>query len=453
MQWDMIKSIHFIGIGGIGMSALAQICHHKGMQVRGSDEGKNHQVSHLLAQGIHVHCGHDASYLDPSVQVVVISSAITEDNPEYRAAEQLGIPVIHRSECLRYLFNDHDILAVAGSHGKTTTTALLGQCLRDAGMDLSVVVGGIMNNTNTNFVCGHEKTAVIEADESDQSHLRFDRISYGVITNIDHDHCWDQLLLSFCSFVRLAQQRIMMNFDDKGCQAVFKKLSPQDREKTWLYGTHSACHIQLLSYKHTSEGILFSCKTPEGVWSDVPLKLWGHHNILNTLSVIGIALSLGVSKEAIYRGLSRFSGVGRRMTQVGFYKKIPVMDDYAHHPTAIKSVLKALVNGGYSRILCLFQPHRYTRLRDTMDELSNAFTRAASCIVLPVYGAGEAFIAGATSADLAKKISAFQECHLVDQDQDICRDFIHALTDKKSFDVIIFFGAGDVTDWAHALVK
>ena len=453
------KKIHFIGIGGIGMSALAHVCYHKGMIVQGSDRIIGAQSRALMDKGVNVYLGHDALHIDRSVHIVVASSAISHDNPEYQAARQMGIPLMHRSELLRQLLQSYRIFAVTGTHGKTTTTALLGCCLCHAGMDPFVMVGGIMQGTGTNFLLGKSNIAVVEADESDKSHLQFDGIDHGIITNIDHDHmdtynhCWDTLLDSFVDFVRMAQHRVMMNGNDPGCCALFEKLTHEDRLKIWRYGTHVSHEIQLLSYRQTPDGTVFSCKTPHGVWKDISLHLWGYHNIMNALGSLGLALSIGGCKDTIDQGMRRFAGVQRRMSRVGVYQGIPVIDDYAHHPTAIKSNLQILVDRGYKKILCVFEPHRYTRLKQNMDAFVDALSNASLCVILPVYSAGEDAIDGATSYDLAEKISKRQEYILYDKGHGLFKSFLDGVLNECDYDVIIFFGAGDVTDLAHRLVK
>ena len=460
IQWNTVKTVHFIGISGIGMSALAQFCHHAGRSVQGSCLHHSSLTRTMADNGVSIFIGHCASVISSAIDVVVVSSAIDRDNAELCAAHQLGIPVIHRSDLLRCMGKERSVVAITGTHGKTTTTAMIGHCLRTANLDPLVMVGGIMNNTGTNVIAGLGAHMVVEADESDKSHVNFDAIQYGIITNIDtdhmdtYDHSWSVLLDSFCTFIDLAHTRVIMNGNDPGCQALWERLDTTRRQKVWLCGTHTTCAIRLVASANTPTGVCFSCHTPNGQWDDVQLTLWGAYNTGYALLAIGVSIALGIPKDQVLRGLHSFSGVQRRMQVIGHYRTIPVIDDYAHHPASIKANLQILHDRGHRRVLCLFQPHRYTRLRDTMHDLKTAFLRAAACGILPVYDAGEHPIDGATSQDLVHHLERHQPCHRIDSGPTALATFVDTIINQSNhpWDAIIIFGAGTSSQWAHDLV-
>ena len=449
------KRIHFIGISGIGMSALALLCLHRGWSVQGSTIAPNESTQELSTQGARIFFHHDSSHISDDVECVVYSSAITEDNPELQAARARTIPTIHRSDLLRAFTDPLKTIAISGTHGKTTTTSLLGHVLHAGQRDPLIVSGGIMVHWNSPVYPGLGSVSVIEADESDRSHVNFSRLFGAILTNVEPEHMenygnsFDMMWESFRNFLNLSTDFVSLCGDAiEPYNAWVHNLS---RPITW-YGTRAKHDFYAQNIRTTSTGMIFDCDTPSGKWDDVVLNLWGHHNVLNALGVMSAGVHMGLSSDHIRQGLSSFLGVSRRLTQVGKRKGIPVIDDYAHHPTEISAVLQALSQRGYRKILVLCQPHRYTRLRDTMQAFTQCFNPSEHVTLLPVYGAGECPIPGYESCDLAKgvgqsgrSVSLFSDFLQAEQE-------VKDLLDTGCYDLLVCMGAGDITHLAKTFV-
>lgn len=447
------KRIHLIGIGGIGMGALALLCLQRGWVVQGSTLAENAMTQDLRARGALIFLNHGVEHVDASMEAVVYSSAIGEDNPELQAARGHNIPIFHRSDLLRAFVEGLKTVAISGTHGKTTTTSLLGHVLHGASEDPLILSGGVMGAWKSPLYPGRGSLAVVEADESDGSHGNFSQLSGALLTNVEADHMenyggsLDNLWSGFRDFLQLAQDFTLV------CRDAVDPLNPWLQNLsppiTW-YGTHPGSDFSAENIRTTPEGMSFDCHTPRGCWRHVVLKLWGHHNVLNALAVVGACVHLGISEEHIRQGLSTFLGVERRLTLVGTRRGIPIIDDYAHHPTEVAAVLETLHHRGYRRILALCQPHRYTRLRDTMDLFVSSFNYAAGVVIFPVYAAGEEPIEGAESKDLAQGLGALGKEVILSSLED--KKGLHDLMDSGAYDVVITLGAGNITDLAKDLV-
>ena len=448
------KRIHFIGISGIGMSALALLCLHRGWWVQGSALFQNESTEQLVALGAQVFLHHDSGHISQDLECVVYSSAISDDHPELQTARSRNIPTIHRSDLLRAFTSPLKTLAISGTHGKTTTTSLLGHVLHTSHMDPLIVSGGMMVHWNSPLYPGTGPFSVIEADESDQSHINFSTLFGAILTNIEPEHmgnygnCEDNLWHSFRQFLNLSTDFVSI------CRDAIDASSPWVQNLscpiTW-YGTDPKSDFYAENIRTTATGMMFDCDTPFGPLDDVALNLWGHHNVLNALGVISASLRIGLPTEGIRQGLASFSGVYRRLTLVGTKDGIPIIDDYAHHPTEIAAVLYALHRRGYTNILALCQPHRYTRLRDTMDAFARCFDHAHHVGILPVYGAGESPIEHCESENLVANIQNLGKKVTLVPNFSTAETHVKALMDAGHYDVVVCMGAGDITHLAKKL--
>lgn len=452
-----LNCTHFIGIGGIGMSALARLLLHKGHQIQGSNNGNNSQTQVLSHEGARIFNDHRDTNLGHDVTCVVVSSAIDRNNPEWQEAHNRGLPVIHRSELLKTLVKDSQVIAISGSHGKTTTTSLMGHLLIKAGKDPLVMAGGIMQGYQTNVHTGKSSLAVIEADESDGSHLNFSSLIGALITNISPEHLshygsWEKLVQSFEDFANMAHTSVLCG-DDKGVQLLKEERSNNQRI---FYGVSDSCQVRAQNIRPHDNGMVFNVSGALGPWKDVELKLWGHHNVLNALGVITMAKSLPIpiENEDIRQALASFQGVDRRMTHKGWLQnQVLILDDYAHHPREIETVLYTLRQRGYKRIACLCQPHRYTRLRDSFASFEECFEQADHVFLFPVYSSGEEEIADTHSEKLAQKLMARgKSTNLYGPWAESLEELKLALI-QGGFDVALCVGAGDITHLASALAQ
>lgn len=438
------------------MSALALLCLNRGWKVGGSTLGHNENTSALTAQGAEIFLNHAAENLGESTECVVYSSAIAESNPEIQAARLRNIPILHRSTLLRAFVHPLRTIGVSGTHGKTTTTSLLGHTIYAAHHQPLILSGGIMTHWNSPIYPGKGTIAVVEADESDHSHVNFSSLEGAILTNIEGDHMenyggsLDNVWASFQRFLQLSRHFASVCGD---------AIAPKN---PWLqnvscpitfYGTGSNADFCAENIRTTETGMRFDCLTPAGKWTDVSLNLWGHHNVLNALAVLSTCTHLHLSEDQIRFGLSTFSGVARRLTHVGNRGNVPIIDDYAHHPTEITAVLKTLNDRGFRRILAICQPHRYTRLRDCMELFSRCFQHADKIVLLPVYSAGEEVISDAESVDLAKKLTDLHHSVAMVPSWPQCTTDIGRLIDGGSYDVVVCMGAGDVTHLAKDLIE
>jgi UDP-N-acetylmuramate--alanine ligase len=454
-----IGTIHFIGIGGIGMSGIAEVMHILGYKVQGSDVADSAVVEGLRKAGIKVAIGHDPANLGDAA-VAVVSSAIGKDNVEMDAAYEKRIPVVRRAEMLAELMRLKSTVAVAGTHGKTTTTSMVAALLDAGGIDPTVINGGIINAYGSNARLGRSDWMVVEADESDGSFLRLDG-TIAIVTNIDPEHLdhygsFERVKDAFVEFVENVPfyGAALLCVDHPEVQTIIPRL--RDR-RVVTYGFAALADIRGHNLRPFPGGCTFdvSIRDREGeirMLSDVALPMPGRHNVQNALAAIGVAAELGIADATIARGFERFHGVKRRFTKVGEVGGATIIDDYGHHPVEIRAVLGAAREGAEGRVIAVVQPHRFTRLRDLMEEFHGAFNNADIVYVAPVYAAGEAPIEGVDSAALTEGLKArgHRAVSLVEGADDLARQ----LRDVAARgDMVICMGAGDITKWAAGLAN
>ena len=452
-----IGTIHFVGIGGIGMSGIAEVMHQLGYTVQGSDVAESYVVEKLRKAGIPVAIGHSADNLGDAA-VVVCSSAIKDANPEVQAAAERRLPRVKRAEMLAELMRMQKTVAVAGTHGKTTTTSMVAALLDSGGLDPTVINGGIITRSGSTGGVGKRDWWVIEADESDGSFLRLDG-TIAVVTNVDPEHLehygsFDAVKDAFVAFIENVPfyGLAVMCVDHPEVQSILSRI--RDR-RVVTYGFSALADVRADNVEAVAGGSRFDAvilgkdgerRAIEGVHVPIP----GRHNVQNALAAIAVALELGLSDEAIAGGFEKFEGVKRRFTRVGEVDGAIVIDDYAHHPTEIRAVLSAAREGAEGRVIAVMQPHRYTRLEALMDDFQNAFNDADVVFVTPVYPAGEEPIDGVDAAALVEGLRArgHRMVRTIGDLDELSRDLRDLAADG---DMIICMGAGDITKWAAAL--
>jgi UDP-N-acetylmuramate--alanine ligase len=452
-----IGTIHFVGIGGIGMSGIAEVMHILGYKVQGSDIADNYVVEGLRKAGIEVTIGQSADNLGDAA-VVVISTAIKKDNPEVEAAYARRIPVVRRAEMLAELMRLKSTVAVAGTHGKTTTTSMIATLLDAGGIDPTVINGGIINAYGSNARLGSSDWMVVEADESDGSFLRLDG-TLAVVTNIDPEHLdhygsFEKVKDAFVEFVENVPfyGAALLCVDHPEVQSIIPRL--RDR-RVVTYGFAAPADVRGENVTPVPGGNRFDVAIRDRAGavrsiSGIELPMPGRHNVQNALAAIGVAAELGIADEAIARGFEKFSGVKRRFTKVGEVEGVTIIDDYGHHPVEIKAVLSAAREGAEGRVIAVVQPHRYTRLRDLMEEFQGAFNDADIVMVAPVYAAGEEPIEGVDNAALVEGLK--QRGHRAVCTVDSAKEAARQLRDIAARgDMVICLGAGDITKWAAGL--
>ncbi|MSO54081.1 MAG: UDP-N-acetylmuramate--L-alanine ligase [Rhodospirillales bacterium] len=453
-----IGTIHFVGIGGIGMSGIAEVLRTLGYTVQGSDLSETTMVKQLRARGIPVAIGHREENVGDA-QVVVVSSAVAADNPEVVAARRKLVPVVRRAEMLGELMRLKWSIAVAGTHGKTTTTSLLAQLLDTAGMDPTVINGGIINAWGSNARLGNGDWVVAEADESDGSFLRLPA-TIAVVTNIDREHMahygdFDALRAAFAAFVENIPFYgfAVLCVDHPEVQAMIPKLA--DR-RIVTYGFSPQADVRCANLEMGQDGMTFDAVIADRktdttrTISKLMLPMFGAHNAQNALVAVAIAHEMNVPEEALKRALATFTGVKRRFTKTGEPLGISVIDDYGHHPVEIAAVLKAarLICSG--RVIAVVQPHRYSRLKDLFEDFCTCFNDADVVVVADVYAAGEEPIAGADRDALVEGLRArgHRQVVALESPEALAPLVFH---EARSGDYVVCLGAGSITGWAHAL--
>jgi UDP-N-acetylmuramate--alanine ligase len=442
------KSIHFIGVGGIGMSGIAQLLGQRGLQVSGSDISLNGNTERLKNIGIHTILGHKASHLDGK-DVVVVSTDIKEHNPELREAYARELPVFHRADILALLMEESYGIAISGTHGKTTTTALMGWVLETANFDPTIINGGVMNNWGSNIKAGQSKWCVAEADESDASFLKLPR-DIALVTNMDLDHmdyygCKEKLYAAFETFTTQTRPggASVLGIDHPQVYALWQKIKL--KQKCITYGLHADADIRAENIRMTSEGTTFNL-IRQTQKTEIVSRLYGHHNVLNALGVAAIAFECGIEVEQLKRGLSSFKGVQRRFTHVGEWQGITIIDDYAHHPVEICATLAAAKGATEGRIIAVLEPHRYSRLASHFQEFATCCEEADLTIVLPIYGARETPREGINHKALVQAMKG--EVYPCDEAENLPH-LIQKLA--RSGDMVICLGAGSISALAHTL--
>ncbi len=451
-----VGMLHFVGIGGIGMSGIAEILHNLGYKVQGTDITENANVDRLRKLGIEVAIGHRAEHL-MAASVVVISSAVKSDNPEVVAARAQRIPVVKRAEMLAELMRLKMAVAIAGTHGKTTTTSLTASLFDAAGLAPTVINGGIINAYGTNARVGTGEWMVVEADESDGTFIRLPS-TIAIITNIDPEH-----LDYFGSFdnLRAAFQQYVENIpfygfgvlciDHPEVQALIAKV--RDR-RILSYGLSPQADVRAVNIRRDPSGQRFDIEYDDGkMMKDVFLPMHGEHNVRNALAVTTVGLELGVGEEVIKKAFAQFKGVKRRFTKTGEAGGITVIDDYGHHPVEIAATLKAAresLAGTEGRVIAVVQPHRYTRLRDLFEQFCTCFNDADSVIVSDVYTAGEEPIEGIHRDALVAGLRSAGHRHVeVLEKPEALAELVVKVA--KPGDLVVCLGAGSVTKWAASL--
>ncbi len=456
---ETIGLVHFVGIGGIGMSGIAEVLHNLGYSVQGSDMSEGANVDRLRAKGIAVSIGHRAENLGEA-EVVVASSAIKAENPERIAARERNIPLVRRAEMLAELMRFKKSIAIGGTHGKTTTTSMVGTLLEVGGLDPTVINGGIINAYGTNARMGEGEWMVVEADESDGTFLKLPA-DVAVVTNIDPEHLdhygsFDAVREAFRQFVENVPFYGfgVMCLDHHEVQALVSRIT--DR-RVVTYGENPQAEIRFEYLRNEGINSIFNLHVRDrksgeiSAMNELVLPMPGLYNISNATAAIAVALELGVDENEIRKGLAQFSGVKRRFTNTGQWKGVQVIDDYAHHPVEIASVLKAArIAAGNGRVIAVKQPHRFTRLRDLYGEFCACFNDADTVLVAPVYRAGEEPIEGYDEASLVAGLTSggHRDARAIAGHEGLAT-LISQIA--RPGDYVIFLGAGDVSQWANVL--
>jgi UDP-N-acetylmuramate--alanine ligase len=455
-----IGVVHFIGIGGIGMSGIAEVLHNLGYKVQGSDQSESANVQRLREKGIECFVGHRAENLGQA-EVVVVSTAIKKSNPELAAAREKLLPIVRRAEMLAELMRFRQAVAIGGTHGKTTTTSMVATLLDAGGLDPTVINGGIINAYGTNARMGEGEWMVVEADESDGTFLKLPA-EIAVVTNIDPEHLdhygsFEKVREAFRQFVENVPFYGfgVMCIDHPEVQQLVARI--EDR-RVITYGENPQADVRFSNHRMDGASSIFDVMirnrkrdatlTIEGLRLPMP----GRHNVSNATAAIAVAHELGLGADAIRKGLSAFGGVKRRFTLTGEWNGAHIFDDYGHHPVEIKAVLRAAREACQGRIVAIAQPHRFTRLRDLFDDFASCFNDADTVFIAPVYAAGEEPIEGVSAETLVSQIRAggHRDARLLDGPEAIA-PAIQSLVQPGDF--VVFLGAGNITQWAYALPK
>jgi len=439
--------VYFVGVGGIGMSGLARILLESGYKVSGSDLRKTEIIRRLCEEGMTFYSGHKKEHVKGK-DLVIFSSAIKQDNPEIIQAKLEGIPLISRGRFVAEIANLKKSIVIAGTHGKTTTTALISELLLDAEKDPTILVGGVLKRIDSNSRFGRGEWMIVESDESDGSFL-FHHPDIAVITNIEKDHLdfyhsFQNILQAFSKFIdRIKPEGAgIFNLDDP---ALFYLLTTKKKRKGKIltYGLSSKADIWAKNIDLKPLQASFEVMFKKNLLGKVEVPLAGFHNVYNCLAVIGVGIFLGIDWKKIKKALFHFEGIKRRLEKVGEMGKIPVFDDYAHHPTEIKAVLKELKRLK-RRIIAIFQPHRYTRTKLLLSEFAPAFDEADVLVLLPIYPAGELPISGIDGKSFFEHVKKKRKLptYFFSSKKDVI-NFIRE--NLKRNDLIVTVGAGDVT--------
>ena len=446
--------IHFIGIGGIGMSGLAQIMKNMGFKVQGSDINNNKNIDRLRKTAIKVFIGHNKKNIT-NATMIVISSAIRPNNKELISSKKKKLPIFKRGEMLAHLVALKKNIVIAGSHGKTTTTSLISNILVEAGLDPTVINGGIINSIQNTAKLGKGEWAVIESDESDGSFLNLP-VTYSVLSNLDKEHLdyyknFKRLKNSFKLFIEKTPSfgKSIICSDDKNLRSVLKKCKTNN---FFTYGFNKNSNYQILNVKVSKNFSIFDLKVKifgkTGlVIKNIQLNLLGRHNISNAAAAITISLNLGIKVQILKKALKKFKGIQRRFTKIFSIGNIDFYDDYAHHPTEIKAVLNSVRDVYKNRkIITVFQPHRYSRINLLKDEFSSCFKLCNEVVLCPVYSAGENIDSKFNQYEFSKLISKKSNVQVINiNDERDLKMFIR----KNLFnnEIVICMGAGSISNW------
>ena len=462
MKIELAKTeiIHFIGIGGIGMSGLSLIMKGKGFKVQGSDLSLNKNIERLKKEKIKIFIGHKKQNLKTAT-IVVISSAIKKNNPEIKEAKRKKLPIITRGEMLAHIVSLMKNIVVVGSHGKTTTTSLVASIFQKTKLDPTIINGGVINSIKNTAKLGKSDWSILEADESDGSFVHIPP-TYSIITNIDREHMdfyqsMDELKNYFIKFIDKVPSfgKSFICLDDKINNEIIKKLRGQN---FYTYGTNINSNFLIKNIKQEKEftefDILVSLPSKKKIIiKKVKIPLLGIHNVRNSVAAAAVAITIGISIPNIKKGLLNFKGVQRRFNRIFSFNNIDFYDDYAHHPTEIKGVLDGVnkVYKNYDKV-CIFQPHRISRLKDLRKEFSFAFKNADTVVLCPVYSAGEKIKLGFNYLNFAKEIikNSKVKLFLVNDKNQLAKFLKKNMYGKK---IVIGMGAGSISNWMRELPK
>ncbi|MBI1776976.1 MAG: UDP-N-acetylmuramate--L-alanine ligase [Proteobacteria bacterium] len=456
-----IGTVHFIGIGGIGMSGIAEVLHNLGYAVQGSDLSEGGNVKRLIDKGIKVKVGHRAENLGDA-SVVVYSSAVKPDNPEMVAARQRLLPVVRRAEMLGELMRLKWSIAVGGTHGKTTTTTMIASVVEAAGLDPTAIIGGIVNAYGTNARLGSGEWLVVEADESDGTFVKLPA-TIAVVTNIDPEHLdfygtFEAVQDAFASFVANIPFYgfAALCIDHPVVQALIPKVA--DR-KIITYGMSPQADVRAVDIRLSPSGARYDviindrARGESRTLVDMRLPMVGQHNVQNSLAAIAVANEMGIEEEVLRRALGSFAGVKRRFTRTGEVGGVTVIDDYGHHPVEIAAVLKAARGACPSgQVIAVVQPHRYTRLKHLFEDFCTCFNDADCVVVADVYAAGEQPIEGASRDALVEGLRARGHRSVVALEKPEDLAALVAATARPG-DLVVCLGAGSITNWANGLPR
>ena len=455
MPFRKIKNVYFVGIGGIGMSGIAELLLNLNFDVSGSDINENDNIKRLRNLNINIKIGHDPNNLPKNIDVLVYSSAVPIENPEIIRARQKGIPVIRRAEMLGELISVKETsIAVGGTHGKTTTSSMIGAMLAHAKKDPTMVVGGLVHNIDTNSKLGAGEVIVVEADEFDRSFLAL-KPTIGVITNIELEHtdCYDNLadlqnaFLQFCQSVPFYGE-VILCMDSPAVQEIIPKI---ERPMT-TYGRSRDAAYRAKNLQFQEDKSTYSVFRAEECLGEIELNVPGEHNVLNSLAAVVLGLEMGLSFEEIQKGIYTYKGVRRRFDIKGTFNDIMVVDDYAHHPTEVEATLNSAKTGWDRRIVAVFQPHLFSRTRDFFREFSDALTLADIVLITEIYPARENSIPGITSKliydILVEKMK--DRCFLM-PDLDDLESSLNKIIIPG--DMLITMGAGDIWRYSESYSK
>ena len=452
------ETIHFVGIGGIGMSGLAQIMKTMGFKVQGSDINKNKNTDNCKKLGIKILIGHNKRNIGKAT-ILVKSSAIKSNNVELLDSKKKKIPIFERIEMLANVIDLKKNIIITGSHGKTTTTSLVAQIISAAKLDPTIINGGVINSLKNNAKLGQGEWAIVEADESDGSFLKVP-INYSIVTNIDKEHLdyyknFNNLIKAFKEFVEKTPPigKSFLCLDDSNLKKIIKKLKTNNY---YTYGFNKNSNYQVCNTKYGINYTKFDLKIKNIGFKNLYIKnillnLIGTHNVLNASAAIALCLYLGLNINIIKKALKNFSGVQRRLTKVFTKNKIEFYDDYAHHPTEIKSVIEGFKKVESKRkIIAVFQPHRYSRVKSLKSEFVSCFKNSDQVILCPVYPAGEPIDQGYDAKKFAQLISKFSKTQviLVENENDLTKYFKKNLI---SDEIVIGMGAGSISKWMNNL--
>ena len=450
--------IHFVGIGGIGMSGLAQIMHNMGFRIQGSDQNKNKNTISCSKIGIKIFIGHSATNIKKAT-ILIKSTAIKNNNVELKYAKKNKIPIYSRAEVLADVVSLKKNIIITGSHGKTTTTSLVAKILSDQKLDPTIINGGVINSLKSNAKLGSGDWAILEADESDGSFLKLP-INYSIVTNIDHEHLdyyknYKNLEKSFIEFINKTPPtgKSILCIDNKNIKKIFKKIK---NKNILTYGQNKKAHYQIKKIKYNFDHTIFDLSFKDKskkvrLIKNINVKLLGKHNVLNSAAALTVCLNLGANLNTAKKSLKNFSGVQRRMTKVFSKNKNDFYDDYAHHPTEISSILEG-VNNVYPKrkTISVFEPHRYSRVISLKYEFSRCFSKADLVIICPLYAAGEKKNLKFSLTKFANLISKNSNTQVVIiKNQNELSKFLNKNLIRD--EIIIGMGAGVISKWMRDL--